>query len=86
MDGMVKGVGRRTEEGDWWAGGCRSGTEVTGGRAGNRPLRVALSKSRYRLCGVFVSFVLTNLVVLFNLKNMWGEGQPHVVNNGVAGG
>ena len=76
-------AGGRTEEGDWRAGGCRSRAEVTSGLAGNCPLRLAANKSRYRLCGVFFSFVLTNLVVLFNLKNMWGEGQPHVVNNGV---
>ena len=79
-------AGRRTEEGDWRAGGCRSRAEVTGGRAGNRPSRVAVGKSRDRLCLIFVSFVLTNLVVLLNLKNRCREGQSHVVNNGVAGG
>ena len=42
-------------------------------------------KSCDRLCVLFVSFVLTNLVVLFNLKNRWGEGQPHVVNSGGGG-
>ena len=34
-------AGRRTEEGDWRAGGCRSRAEVTGGRAGNRPSPIA---------------------------------------------
>ena len=34
-------AGRRTEEGDWRAGGCSSRAEVTGGRAANRPSPIA---------------------------------------------
>ena len=46
VDGMVEGVGRRTEEGDWRAGGCRSRAEVTGGGAGNHPSPIAHSLSQ----------------------------------------
>ena len=52
----------------------------------HRISRVAVRKSHHRLCVIFVSFVLTNLDVLLNLKNMCGEGHPHVVNIPVAGG
>ena len=68
----VEGAGRRLRAG--------------GQAIAHRPSRAAVRKSRDRLCVIFVSFVLTNLVVLLNLKNRWGERQPHVVNNGVAGG
>ena len=46
MDGMLEGAGRQTEEGYWQAGGCRSQAEVTDGRAGNRPSRVAVINLR----------------------------------------
>ena len=68
----VEGVGRRLRAG--------------GQAIAHRPSRVAVRKSRDRLCVIFISFVLTNLVVLLNLKNRWEEGQSHVVNNWVAGG
>ena len=45
-NGPEKGAGRRAEEKDWRAGGCRSGAEVIHGRAGNWPSRVAVKKSR----------------------------------------
>ena len=87
MEGGGHADGGRNEvngvvEGDWRAGGCRSWAEVTGGRAGNRPSRVAVRKSRDRLCMMFASFVLTNLVVLLNLKNREGVSHTHVANNG----
>ena len=58
---------------------------AVGQATAHRPSRVAVRKSRDRLCMIFVSFVLTNLVDLLNLKNRWGEGHQHVVNNVVAG-
>ena len=84
VDGMVEGVGRRTEERDWRASGCRSQTEVTGWRTGNHPSIITGGGKKLAFeCYSF--FVLTNLVVLFNLKNSLGDGQPHLVNNGVDG-
>ena len=59
---------------------------ASGQAIAHHPSRVAVTKSRDRLCVIFASFVLTNLVVRLNLKNRCGEGQPHVVNNGVADG
>ena len=45
VDGMVEGAGVRKVEGDWRADGCRSQAEITDGRAGNRPSRVAVRNS-----------------------------------------
>ena len=79
-------VGRRREIGRQAVAGAGRRLRAGGQAIAHRPYRVAVRKSRDRLCVIFVSFVLTNLVVLLILKNRWGEGQPHVVNNGVAGG
>ena len=46
VGGMVEGAGRQAEEEDLRADGCRSLVELTGGRAGNFLLRVAVKKSR----------------------------------------
>ena len=80
VDGMVEGACR------WAVAGSGRRLRAGGQAIAHRTSRVAVRKSRDRLCVIFVSFVLTNLVVLLNLKNRCGEGQPHVVNNGVAGG
>ena len=42
VSGIVEGASRRAEEEDWRVGGCRSRAEVTGGRTGNWPSRVAV--------------------------------------------
>ena len=65
-------------------GGCGIRSEITGGRAGNRPSPIAGGGKKLAFeCYSF--FFRTNLVVLFNLKSRLREGQPHVVNNGVDG-
>ena len=75
VDGKVEGAGRRTEKQGWWAGGCRSQAEVTGRRAGNRPSPIAgVGKKLVFECYLFSFFVLTNLVVLFNLRTGGGRG------------
>ena len=81
------GSGQADGGGRLACGRLRAGRRLRAGGQGiaHRPCRVAVRKSRDRFCVIFVSFVLTNLVVLLNLKNRWGEGQPHVGNNGVAG-
>ena len=69
----AKGAGWQTEGGNSRASGCRSRAEVTGGQSGNQPPRVAVQQELHMtafVCHYF--FVLTNLVVLFNLKNRWG--------------
>ena len=78
--------GRRREIGGRAVAGAGWRLRADGQAIAHRPYRVAVRKSRDRLCVIFVTFVLTNVVVLLNLKNRCGEGQPHVVNNGVAGG
>ena len=84
MDGMMEGVGRRTEEGDWRTGSCRNRTEVTGGRADNRPSLIT-GGGKKLVFECYSCFCSNQFIFLFNLKNRWGEGQPHVVNNGVGG-
>ena len=78
--------GRRRDIGGRAVAGAKRRLRAVGQAITHRPSWVAVRKSRDRFCVIFVSFVLTNLVVLLNLKNRCGEGQPHVVNNGVAGG
>ena len=73
VDGMVEGVGRRTEEGDWRVGGCRSRTEVTGGRAGNRPSPIAVGGKK--LAFEYYSFFCSNqFSCSIQLKEQVGGG------------
>ena len=84
VDGMLEGVDRRTEEGDWQTGGCRSWTEVTGGRAGNRPSIIAGGGKKLAFeCYSF--FCANQFSCSIQLKDQGGD-QPHMANNGVGVG
>ena len=73
VDGMVEGVGRRTEEGDWRTGGCSIRMEVMCERADNRPSLI--TGDGKKLVFECYSFICSNqFICSFQLKEHVGGG------------